>query len=219
VHRSAGLLIGCCVFVVVASWGVDEAALLSAMDQSTDIWLNKLSSGEPLSLLEQDRIRESMRWMARGQIGMSVAMLLGFGALVRAAVMRIRRGVEAPGVAGPLSEFSPWDGLVWPFIIGLFAWIVDDGPFRLVGWNLVMFTGLVYWVRGLAVTDHALLKRSVSSWSRFAGYSVVFLTLPPKFLLLPAAGLGLFDTWFDFRHLSPESREMEALTDGGGDTS
>lgn len=218
-QRSAGLLIACCAFVVIASWGVDEAALLSAMDQSTDLWLDKLSTVEGLSSVEQDQIRDSMRWMARGQIGMSVAILLGFAALVRVLVMRIGRGIGAEVPGQSLAVFSPWDGLVWPFIVGLFAWLVDDGPFRLVGWNLVMFTGLVYWARGLAVTDYALVKRSVSPVARFAGYVVAFLTLPPKFLLLPAAGLGLFDTWFDFRHLSPESRAMEALIDGGGDTS
>jgi hypothetical protein len=69
-----------------------------------------------------------------------------------------------------------------------------------LGWNLVVLTGFAYFVRGFAI-EAFWLERARLRWplrvALFLGAGLVFL----PFYVITTAGLGLFDTWFDFRRL------------------
>ncbi len=107
---------------------------------------------------------------------------------------------------GPFARFDLPDGFVWVFIVGLSAVLLGrDGTLGIVGTNLVVVTGFAFALRGFAIEsfwmDRAGLGRA-ARFGLFAGGVILFL---PVFLIL-AVGLGLFDTWFDFRRQrEPES--------------
>jgi len=129
-------------------------------------------------------------WVASEAVWIWVSVALGYG--------WARRLVGGPGF-GRFARLDLPDGLVWVLIAGLAAMLLGrDRILGVVGTNLVFVTGFAFSLRGFAIEswwmDRAGLGR-VARVALFAGGAVLFL---PVFLVL-AAGLGLFDTWFDFR--------------------
>lgn len=96
------------------------------------------------------------------------------------------------------------DVAAWVLIAGLALVLLGQttGPdaAQTVGWNLVFGTGFAFFLCGVAVEldwmDRAGFRR-LAKVAAITGGAVLFL---PMFLAT-TSGLGLFDTWFDFRRL------------------
>lgn len=95
---------------------------------------------------------------------------------------------------GPLTEFRFNDQLIWALAVGLTLSLLpafSDG--RNAGFNLLLFFGALYAIRGLGVLAWILKGRYVF---------IIVLSLIPQgvFLLgLLSLALGLGDTWLDLR--------------------
>lgn len=179
-----------------------------AMAQTEAVsWLQNLSEVERRATLEASQ--PLIRVYARGFVGLRVAVTLLFCTLLYLGTRILGPDRRVPS----LSRFRPWDGMVWIFIFALAAVLLVEGQVALVGWNLLIFTALVYWVRGLGVIDHQLVTRSVPLGLRGLAIAIV-ATVSHILFFLPVCAVGLFDTWFDFRHLSPDW--PGAVDEGGG---
>lgn len=109
----------------------------------------------------------------------------------------------------PFVRFDLPDALVAAVLVGLAAVLAVQygAPQRWagVGGNLLMAAGALYAVRGVAIQlfwlERAGVGRRAGAVLLVVG-ALVFLPVFP----LTAAGLGLFDTWFDFRRVRGPER-------------
>ncbi len=105
----------------------------------------------------------------------------------------------------PLTEFRFNDQLVWGLIVGLtILFLPTLAAFRSLGSNLLVFFGALYALRGLGVLAWFLAPTAILG-SVTIGLAVLLPIWPDPavfgFLLLltTALGLGLGDTWADWR--------------------
>lgn len=107
---------------------------------------------------------------------------------------RVSRARIGPPLA-PLKEFRFNDQLVWGLVAGITAVAVPTlNAFRVVGLNLLLFFGALYALRGLGVL----------TWFFAPGRLMVTLTIALAIFMWPilgvfALGIGLGDTWLDWR--------------------
>lgn len=107
----------------------------------------------------------------------------------------------------PLREFRFNDQLVWGLIVGLtVVFLPTLGTFRGVGGDLLVFFGALYALRGLGVLAWFLTPGRLTAMVT-VGFAMLwwpFLNVMAVvgFMLLgvTAFGLGLGDTWADWRH-------------------
>lgn len=95
---------------------------------------------------------------------------------------------------GPLSEFRFNDQLVWGLAVGATLWLLpafEEG--RNAGYNLLLFFGTLYLIRGFGVLG----------WIARGRYLVLMILalIPQVFIVLMGVtfALGLGDTWLDLR--------------------
>ena len=115
----------------------------------------------------------------------SLAVLaLGWGVYRRLSPVRI-----GPAL-GPLAEFRFNDQLVWGLAVGATLCLPAFGGARDAGYNLLLFFGALYMIRGIGV----LL------WMSHGRYLyIVVLGVVPWVFVMVALALGLGDTWLDLR--------------------
>jgi hypothetical protein len=101
---------------------------------------------------------------------------------------------------GPVSAFRFSDHFVWALLLGLGAMVAQAAGLLPAGasWpvNLLAVMGGLYMGRGWAVALPGL-KRLPPPLLLVIGFAVLFLLLP--FALAALMGLGVADTWVDFR--------------------
>lgn len=126
-------------------------------------------------------------------------------ALAWATYHRLGRARLGPPLA-PLKEFRFNDQLVWGLIVGLtIVFLPTLSHFDLVGRNLLVFFGALYAIRGLGVLTWFLapgvlgIAAAVGFVMLWAPFLNVVAILGFLSLALAAFGLGLGDTWADWR--------------------
>ena len=127
-------------------------------------------------------------------------------AVAWAAYHRIGRARLGAPLA-PLKDFRFNDQLVWGLIVGLTLVVLPTlAMYRAVGGNLLVFFGALYAVRGLGVLAWFLapgaLTIAVSIGFAMLWWPVLNLIAVLGFMILLVAsfGLGLGDTWADWRN-------------------
>ncbi len=126
-------------------------------------------------------------------LGLESLLVLALAWALFHRLSRVRIGIPL----APLREFRFNDQLVWGVLLGATALVLPTlDMFRTVGWNLLLFFGGLYAVRGLGVLAWFL------SPGRFLITVLVLLLFMRPFPLLGAIafGLGLGDTWADWRN-------------------
>jgi hypothetical protein len=118
---------------------------------------------------------------------------------------------EFAGKSVSFGRFEVPDELVWGFAGGLAAYLAGESfllsPVAAFGLNVIVVTALVYFVRGTAIEWSWMERAGVSRPIRAALLSGAFVLFLP-FHGAVTGGLGLFDTWFDFRRQrTAEERE------------
>ena len=107
---------------------------------------------------------------------------------------------------GQLRDFRFNDQLVWGLIVGLtFVFLPTLSSARVVGRNLLVFFGALYAVRGLGVLSWFMAPGALAV-TAMVGFAMLWLpiinaiaALGFLFLGIAAFGLGLGDTWADWR--------------------
>ncbi len=152
--------------------------------------------------------RQLVEVMVRLQPALEFMWLLVLGLLAyRLAAWlapRLRARVPAPL---PLHLWRPWDELIWLTILALALWLVASGRLRDVGLNVGVVMVAVYAVHGLALLRYALRRLRVARLLELALYAALFVSSGLSVVLL--SGLGLLDTWFDWRRLRPAPAGQE----------
>lgn len=118
------------------------------------------------------------------------------GYLIASKILR-RRDYKVPTIPH-FTSWKPNYNLVWLFIAGLLISVIGMGGTRAVGWNILVFTGIIYFVVGLAVVENFFMKAKMPVFFKILFYiGILFAQL---FSLVVLAGVGLFDCWFNFRN-------------------
>lgn len=127
--------------------------------------------------------------------------LVWFGVVLAVAAriaLRFGRSTDRPvGRFVALEIPDLWIGVL---IAGLAAVLLAPGESSVstVGWNLVLVSGLLFAVRGIAIQLFWMERGGMRVLFRSLYFGVSVLLFAPVFLSVTAA-LGLFDAWFDFR--------------------
>ncbi|MBN2251676.1 MAG: DUF2232 domain-containing protein, partial [Candidatus Altiarchaeota archaeon] len=112
-----------------------------------------------------------------------------------------KKGMWYPSF-GDLSRWKIFDKVVWLVVIaGIFIMIPLE-TLRILGLNILIVLLFIYMLQGLAIMSFFFQRKNVPVFMRALGY---FLVFAQQFLLLIVAGVGLIDTWVDFRKLGRES--------------
>ncbi len=140
-------------------------------------------------------------------IEMAILLLIFVVAYRLSRGLALRLGLSLPSPL-PLLLWRPWEELIWVLIAALGLSLLGDGLLADLGLNLIVLMGIVYAVQGLAVLRFFALRQRVPALVELLFYVGLFFVAGLAFLLL--AGLGLLDTWFDWRRLRPAPTEEEA---------
>jgi predicted membrane protein DUF2232 len=115
-----------------------------------------------------------------------------------------------PGL-GPLRQWRLSFMGVW-IVIGvallflLDVYVLHVGYLKLVALNTFVIFALIYFFQGLAIVVFYTLRWSLSPLIRMMLYAILLLFFQPVGLLLVA--FGFFDSWFDFRRLTPKVAKL-----------
>jgi hypothetical protein len=176
----------------VDSWLADWASV-----SETEEWkqITRDNPGmETLSRESTDRLRELPSITVRLYPAVLALESLAVLALAWGLYHRVSRARIGPPLA-PLREFRFNDQLVWGLVLGITAVAVPTlKAFSTIGINLLVFFGALYALRGLGVL----------AWFFAPGRLMVALTIGLAIFMWPllgvfALGIGLGDTWLDWR--------------------
>ena len=126
-------------------------------------------------------------------------------ALAWAIYHRLSRARLGPPL-GLLRDFRFNDQLVWGLIVGLtIVFLPTLSSFRIVGRNLLVFFGALYALRGLGVLSWFMAPGALAVTAT-VGFAMLWWPVLSSiaavgflFLAVAAFGLGLGDTWADWR--------------------
>lgn len=141
-------------------------------------------------------------------IRMFPALLLLQSLVMLALAWAVYHRVGRERVGPPLSalrEFRFDETLAWTVVIGLLCLALPVGEsVRWVGYNLLMLFGALYALRGFGVVVWFLAPGPV-----MAVMLTLFILVTWQYIVFAAAGLGLGDTWFDWRR-SPRQQSQRS---------
>ena len=199
--------------IVVAASGFDPFPE-EARAGLEEIWLERFADSELPPEVRADWKASAeaavailrQTWVGSEAVSFWLTLLVGY-ALAR----RLFREGGFPSF-GSFPRLDLPDALVGGLIAGL-AMVLIGGvsglPIaRTVGWNVIVVTGFAFVTRGLAIEVFWLDRTEIRRGVRVAAFAAAVLLAFPAFLVV-TAGLGLFDTWFDFRKI----RGVEEGTD------
>ncbi len=116
-------------------------------------------------------------------------------------------------VAGRISSFLPaplplrlwrlWEELIWVLVAGLALGLVGRGLVADLGINLLGVMLILYGVQGVALARYSFWRLRISWMVEILFYLVLLFTSGIAAFFL--AGLGLLDTWFDWRRVGSSS--------------
>ena len=151
-------------------------------------------SMDALARESSERLRELPKVTSQLYPSLLALESLAVLALAWGLYHRVGRARIGPPLA-PLKEFRFNDQLVWGLVAGVTAVAVPTlSVFRVAGLNLLVFFGALYALRGLGVL----------TWFFAPGRVMVALTIGLAIFIWPllgvfALGIGLGDTWLDWR--------------------
>jgi uncharacterized protein YybS (DUF2232 family) len=199
----ASLLVsGLVIAAILPSAGADASAMRKHFEEN-------LSQALQPYLTEGDHAVESdARMYVQEAIGHVIRLLPALFIMSTAAsavlnysiVRLVWRRLQGPPLFQDLAlaQWKAPETCVWVLISSGVASFLPVPVLQSVGHNLLLLVGIIYLIQGLAILVFYLNKISVPPIFRGAAY--VFLRVQPL-LLLGVAAFGLFDLWFDFRHI------------------
>lgn len=146
------------------------------------------------------RMQAIAQWTVSVLPALLALQSLGVLALAWALCQRLGRTAIGPPLA-PLREFRFDDQFIWGLILGITLVLIPSLLWlRSAGWMLIVFFAGLYVLRGLAVAAWLLRKRP--RWV-VATLTVVSMLLLPPYAAAVLLGVGVGDTWADWRRRPP----------------
>lgn len=203
---SAGILLALSLAILLyislisgkAPWGIIGAHMSAIVLENIDLYSR---TGVPTQYIElmkgnSDQITRILTGLLPSFILVGAAFFIWLNLLGGKWLFR-KRGMWYPEF-GDLSLWKTFDKTVWLVVIaGVFILIPSQG-FRILGLNIMIVLLFIYMLQGLAIVSFFFKRKNVPVILRAFGY---FLIFAQQFLIFIVAGLGLIDTWTDFRKL------------------
>jgi uncharacterized protein YybS (DUF2232 family) len=143
-----------------------------------------------------DVIRQIMIGMLPALVVSSTLISVWVCLLTAQQVLR-RQGLPFPDY-GSLDHWRAPEMLVWGVIASGVLLLLPNLVAKTVGLNgLAVFT-IVYFFQGIAIVAYFLKKKRVPRIARVVLYGLIVLQ---QIMMLAIAGVGFFDTWFNFRKI------------------
>ena len=143
----------------------------------------------------------------------AIECVMGVAALVLAyrvsQQLAPRFGLMLPP-AKPFRLWRPWDELIWALIASLVLMLIGEGVLRDLGLNGLTVVLAIYATHGTAVLRFYFVRLGVSGLVQV----FVFVTLLLTAGVVVLAGVGILDTWFDWRRLRATETQPEGDADG-----
>ena len=153
---------------------------------------------EQIAFIEDglDVIRQIMIGMLPALV-LSSSLISFWVSLLTARQVVQRRGLPFPDY-GSLYCWRAPEILVWGVIVSGVLLLLPGVVVKTVGLNgLTVFT-IVYFFQGIAIVAYFLQKKQVPRVARVLLYGLIAFQ---QVLMLVVAGVGFFDTWFNFRKI------------------
>ncbi|MDQ5985559.1 MAG: hypothetical protein CSYNP_01271 [Syntrophus sp. SKADARSKE-3] len=162
-------------------------------------------------------LKDNMRLITRSVLYLFPALtLVGICSVVCLNILIGRRIFLANGLAYPdFGELTRWkapDRLVW-FLIASGGIVLIPSVFGfdimeliVLGLNIAIVCLFVYFIQGLAIFEFLFKAKRVPRILCLLFYAILMIQ---QYLMIVVIAAGLFDLWFDFRHLTPRPQEPE----------
>jgi hypothetical protein len=95
-----------------------------------------------------------------------------------------------------LKEWRSPDWFLAVFIVAGILTVIQHETVRAIGLNLLIIVGQVYFFQGIAIVASFMDQ---NKWPGFIRWPLYIFILIQVYIMVIVAGIGLFDTWFDFR--------------------
>jgi uncharacterized protein YybS (DUF2232 family) len=184
-----------------------QATLLKGIGHSTEqaiaVYSKQGLSAEDLEMLTQG-IRQAGALIARVFPALLLVALGSIAALNMSALFSLAAR-WLPNLPRPdrFQSFRNPDLLIWVVIVAGFSMLLPQPDLQRAALNLLLVSGFIYFLQGLAVVLAFFQRISVPPLARFIFWLV--LTFQP-YLVLAIAFLGIFDIWADFR--TPKEKNL-----------
>jgi hypothetical protein len=159
-------------------------------------WVTRLVTGDTASAALTSTLEASLEQTANAATMVFPALLALETILVLALAWTLFHRLSRVRIGAPLARLRDFrfnDQLIWGVLLGITAVVLPTlDVFRPAGWNLLVFFGGLFAVRGLGVVTTFVGP----GWVSFA---VIVLLVFKSALLGVFAFVGIGDTWLDWR--------------------
>ena len=160
--------------------------------------MKQFSSGGSANVEE---MQKALLDMVSPLVRMMPGILVSCTLLISWVNMLVCRRYAGGAAAGAVEreKLSLWkspEHLVWLVIAGGVMLLVPSSGLNLLGINLMLVMGTVYFFQGLAIVAFFFERWKAPLFVKGFVYAVLFLE---RIASMGVAALGLFDVWFDFR--------------------
>ena len=175
----------------------------TSISQALTVYVKQGLKGEDLQLLTQG-MHQAGTLIGQTFPALLLVALATMAALNMMFAFRIC-GRILPELPQPesLHRFRNPEALVWVVIAAGFAMLLPYPDVNRIALNLLIVTGFVYFLQGLAVTLAFFQSLSVPGLVRIIFW--LFLAFQP-YMVLAVAIIGIFDIWADFR--TPRNKNL-----------
>ena len=174
----------------------DRAALV--LDQFQALGFSMAEGGEALVAMVDAVLRVQPSFELASLL---LTFVLGYR-LSQSLAPRLRLDLPAPL---PLAHWRPWEELIWVLIAALALGLLADGWLADLALNAAVLMALLYGAQGVAVLRFYARRQDVPLLVELIFYLALLLVAGLAFIML--VGIGVLDTWFDWRRLRPAAPE------------
>lgn len=161
--------------------------------------MEEYSAGGEQSPAEAEAFRQTIAGMGEFMRRVYPGMLVAVGGALQLATvgllaLLLRSRMRLPGPA-----FARWRApelLIWVLIAAGFASVLGVDVVQSIALNLLIVLLPIYFLQGLAVTEHFFTRKGMAPLWRGLIYLLLLVMNP---LPVIVTGIGVFDLWIDFR--------------------
>ena len=191
-----GLLLA---FAYVESGGEMVRLLEQDLQNAISSTLKQLGSTSPETQAVENALLAAVPVIVRTIPGIMISCTLGIGWVNMLVARRYCRALSLQWCLHEnLKLWKAPEFLVWFVIGGGGMLLLPWGGLSMLGLNLLIVLGTVFFLQGLAIVSFYFEKWKMPLLARSLIYAVLFLQ---QFASMLTALVGLFDIWFDFRKL------------------